>query len=110
MASLISHYTFVFLLRRLCLSVFCTIYQFIQRAGARRQPLWNCVRKELQAASGLLVLAFSDLTLEVQQQVYCSDGELTLENGPCKRLNVNWLGTKGGASSGLRANPPGVVP
>ena len=36
MASLIGHFTFVFLLRRPCLSVFCTIYQFIQRAGVRR--------------------------------------------------------------------------
>ena len=60
MASLIGHFTFVFLLRRL--SVFCTIYQFIQRAGVRRRSLWNWVRRVLQAASGLLVLAFSDLT------------------------------------------------
>ena len=73
MASLIGHFSFVFLLRRPCLSVFCTIYQFILRAGVRRRSLWNCVRRELQATSGLLVLAFSDLSLQVQQQVYCSD-------------------------------------
>ena len=73
MASLIGHFTFVFLLRRPCLSVFCTIYQFIQRAGVRRRSLWNCGRRELQAASRLLVRAFSDLSLQVQQQVYCSD-------------------------------------
>ena len=69
MASLIGHFTFVFLLRRPCLLVFCAIYQFIQRAGVRRRSLWNYVRRELQAASGLLVLAFSDLSLQVQQQV-----------------------------------------
>ena len=73
MASLIGHFTYVFLLRRPCPSVFCTIYQFIQRAGVPRRSLWNCVRRELQAASGLLVLIFSDLSLQVQQQVYCSD-------------------------------------
>ena len=71
--SLIGYFTFVFLLRRPCLSVFSTIYQFIQSAGVRRRSLWNCVRRELRAASGLLVLAFSDLSLEVQQQVYFSD-------------------------------------
>ena len=72
-ASLIGYFTFVFLLRRPYLSVFSTIYQFIQRAGVRRRSLCNCVRRELRAASGLLVLAFSDLSLEVQQQVYFSD-------------------------------------
>ena len=68
MASLIGHFTFVFLLRRPCLSVFCTIYQFMQRAGVPRRSLWNCVRRELQAASGLLVLAFSDLSLRGREQ------------------------------------------
>ena len=37
------------------------------------------------------------------------DGQLTLGSGLCKRLNVNWLGTRGGASSGLKGSQPGAA-
>ena len=111
LASLIGHVTFVFLLRRPCLSVFCTVYQFIQRAGVRRRFFWNCVRRELQAASGLLVLAFSDLSFQVQQQVYCSDAcpqgwAAHAWDGPLQEVE---RGTRGGASSGLKGNQPGAA-
>ena len=37
------------------------------------------------------------------------DGQLTLGSGLCKRLSVIWLGTKCGASSGLKGNQPGAA-
>ena len=43
LSSIIGHYTFSYLLRRPCLSVFGAVYQFIEKASSKVWPLWGFV-------------------------------------------------------------------
>jgi hypothetical protein len=73
LSSLLGNLTWAALVRRPCLSVFQTVYRFVQVAGARVCPLWRSVRNELEAVYGLLPLMFARVGSPCFQEVVATD-------------------------------------
>ena len=70
---LLGHYTFAFLLRRCCLSVFRASYTHVQRYYKQRRRLWSSVQRELETAASLLLLVESRFDLPWSTLVTVSD-------------------------------------
>jgi hypothetical protein len=61
LARLLGHWTWAVLVRRPLLSIFSSVYRFIEVAGHRDFNLWPSVRAELEVMVGLAPLCFSSI-------------------------------------------------
>ena len=73
---LVGHFTFIFLLRRPCLSIFKSVYEYMHRHYKQKRRPWKSVRQELAHASALLLFTFSDFRRPWHTSVTCSDSTL----------------------------------
>lgn len=74
---LIGHWTWACLCRREALSVFQSVYRFIETAKTRIFEIWPSVRRELVAISSLAPLLFASLHSEWNQTVTATDASST---------------------------------
>ena len=73
----IGHCIHFFMLRRECLSIFRSVYDFKQRHYEQRVTLWKSAAMECRQAAALLLMCYSDLKREWHQEVTCSDASLS---------------------------------
>ena len=73
----IGHCIHFFMLRRECLSIFRSVYDFKQRHYEQRVTLWKSAALECQQAAALLLMCYSDLKREWHSEVTCSDASLS---------------------------------
>ena len=75
LAAIVGRFNWLFLIRRPLLSVFNNVYRWLSRYADRPgpHPLWDCCRRELSCAAGLVTCAFADLSLPVADTVIATD-------------------------------------
>ena len=77
LSALIGRWTWACLAARPALSVFRSVYRFIEVAGRKRYGLWRSVIAELQTVSGLSPLLSTDMSAFTFPKVVASDASLT---------------------------------
>lgn len=82
---LIGHCIHFMMLRRELLSVFRSMYQFVQDCYHTRRRLWPTARAEAKWAASLLSVSFADLRRSWDTTVYTSDASLS-GIGVCKSV------------------------
>ena len=73
----IGHATFVGLMCRPVLSVFNTVYRFIQAHYSKPTPLWETAREELRAFKGLMIFLHADWCRGWNNYVVATDASMT---------------------------------
>jgi hypothetical protein len=61
LSQLVGAWTWAALVRRPALSIFCSVYRFIEAAGRRVFRLWDSVRRELQIMADIAPLLFASM-------------------------------------------------
>ena len=74
---IIGHCVHFFLLRRELLSVFRSLYQFVQDSYLKRQRLWRSAATEAGWAASLLSISFADLRREWNPTLIATDASLS---------------------------------
>lgn len=74
---LIGHCVHFMMLRRELLSIFRSLYQFVQDCYLMRRRLWPSARAEARWAANLLSVAFADLRRPWDNNVFASDASLS---------------------------------
>ena len=73
LARLLGIWTWAFMVRRNCFSVFNAVYRFVLEADRLVFQIWPSVRQELLTAIGLLPLLFADIAFGWFPKVICAD-------------------------------------
>lgn len=74
---IIGHCVHFFLLRRELLSVFRSLYQFVQDSYLKRQRLWRSAATEAGWAASLLSISFADLRREWNPTLIATDASVS---------------------------------